>query len=147
MDPRLEAQRLEDLRQEAGEERRPLETARCRARRARRALALGQGPRRARDERARRSARRGRDCRDPRGAKIEKSRRARTLKASLDRTSGSFRQNTFCSFLGFVSPKCSCSFLGFVPPKCRFDSRPSSPANAGDPVITNLIEYWMPRIR
>src|SRR5436309_561242 len=107
MDPRLEAQRLEDRRQEAGEERRPLETARCRAWRARRALALGQRPRRTRNERTRRSTRRRRNRRGPRGAKIEKSRRARTLKASLDRTSGSFRQNTFCSFLGFVSPKCS----------------------------------------
>src|SRR5258705_6469709 len=73
MDSRLEAQRLEDRRQEAGEERRPLETARCRARRARRALALGQGPRRTRNERARRSARRRRNCRDPGGAKIKPS--------------------------------------------------------------------------
>ena len=46
MDQRLEAQRLAHRRQEAGEERGPVAAARRRARRARRALALGEGPRR-----------------------------------------------------------------------------------------------------
>ena len=63
LDSRLEAQRLAHRRQEAGQECRSLAAARCGAEAASGALALGQGPRRPRRERARRStgARRRRD--------------------------------------------------------------------------------------
>ncbi len=44
LDPRLEEERLEDRRQEAGEECRSVAAARCRGPATRRALALGQGP-------------------------------------------------------------------------------------------------------
>src|SRR5258707_11996684 len=55
LDPWLEEERLAHRRQEAGQERRPLAAAGCGAKDARRALALGQGPRRPRRKRARRS--------------------------------------------------------------------------------------------
>jgi hypothetical protein len=55
VDPRLEAQRLEDRRQEAGEERRPVAATRRRRPRATQArMDLGQGPRRPSGERTRR---------------------------------------------------------------------------------------------
>ena len=44
LDPRLEAERLADRRQEAGQERRPVAAARCGAGAARGAMALGQRP-------------------------------------------------------------------------------------------------------
>ena len=54
LDPRLEAQWLEDRRQEAGQECRPVAAARRRHRPPHRALALGARPFRPRPQRARR---------------------------------------------------------------------------------------------
>ena len=57
VDRRMEGARMENRRQKAGQERGALATARRGVRAARRRLALGQGPRRRRNERASRRAR------------------------------------------------------------------------------------------
>ena len=69
VDHQLEAQRLAHRRQEAGEECRSLAAPRRGAQASSGALALGQGPRRPRHERARRRAGARSDRGNPRGGK------------------------------------------------------------------------------